>query len=104
MPGGYLSWHDPVSDHWFQEIFFSEEPQFRDLGVLTQGARSGPGESAQSIRRQIYNLSPEVFEARRRRATAPSGALRATAARAGFDAGGKAKALRAQIEALVATR
>jgi hypothetical protein len=105
LPGGYLSWHDPVTDHWFQEIFFAEEPQFRDLGVLAQGARSGPGESAQSIRRQIYNLSPEVFEARRRRATtAPSGALRATAARAGFGAGGKAKALRAQIDALLAKR
>lgn len=103
LPGGYLSWHDPVTDHWFQEIFFSNEPQFRDLGVLTQGAQGEPGEGAASIRRQIYNLSPEVFEARRR-ATAPAGVLRATAARAALGAGGKAKALRAQIDALVAKK
>jgi len=105
LPGGYLSWHDPVTDHWFQEIFFSDAPKFRDLGPLTQGAQRGPHEGAQSIRRQIYDLSPEVFAARRRRASAaPSGAQRATAARAGFGAGGKAKALRAQIDALVAKR
>lgn len=103
LPGGYLSWHDPVTDHWFQEIFFSEEPQFRDLGVLTQGAQGERGEGAASIRRQIYNLSPEVFEARRR-VTVPTGALRATAARAALGAGGKAKSLRAQIDALVAKR
>ena len=34
LRGGYLSWHDPVSDHWWQEIFFGQRRQFRDLGVL----------------------------------------------------------------------
>jgi len=33
--GGYLSWHDPDGDHWFQEIWFDAEPEFRDLGKLT---------------------------------------------------------------------
>ena len=33
--GGYLSWHDPVSNHWFQERFFGAAPEFRDLGVIT---------------------------------------------------------------------
>jgi hypothetical protein len=35
LKGGYLSWKDPVSDHWFQETFFSgDEPSFRDIGVI----------------------------------------------------------------------
>src|SRR5439155_15221952 len=25
LPGGYLSWHDPVSDHWFQENYLSAQ-------------------------------------------------------------------------------
>jgi hypothetical protein len=33
--GGYLSWHDPDGDHWFQEIWFDAQPEFRDLGKLT---------------------------------------------------------------------
>ena len=33
--GGYLSWHDPDGDHWFQQIWFDAEPEFRDLGKLT---------------------------------------------------------------------
>jgi hypothetical protein len=36
LPGGYLSWHDPVSDHWWQAVFFGAQLEFRDLGVLTQ--------------------------------------------------------------------
>ena len=36
LRGGYLSWHEPISDHWFQLTFFGATPQFRDLGVLTQ--------------------------------------------------------------------
>jgi len=33
--GGYLSWHDPDGDHWFQQIWFGTDPEFRDLGKLT---------------------------------------------------------------------
>jgi hypothetical protein len=40
LRGGYLSWHDPVSDHWWQETFFGPRRQFRDLGVLHGKARS----------------------------------------------------------------
>ena len=32
MPGGYLSWHDPVSDHWFQELYFNNKRTFKNLG------------------------------------------------------------------------
>jgi hypothetical protein len=37
LRGGYLSWKDPVSDHWWQEIWFDgDQPDFRDIGVLDQ--------------------------------------------------------------------
>jgi hypothetical protein len=32
LPGGYLSWHDPVSGQWWQETYFDEAPKFRSLG------------------------------------------------------------------------
>lgn len=40
LTGGYISWHDPVSDHWWQQTWFEgPEPRFRDLGVFD--ARTG---------------------------------------------------------------
>ena len=50
LKGGYLSWHDPKTDHWWQETFFTAKPKFRDLGVLTQ--RTG------SLRATIDRLTP----------------------------------------------
>jgi hypothetical protein len=36
LPGGYLSWQDPISRHFFQERKIDTiEPEFKDLGVLT---------------------------------------------------------------------
>lgn len=49
LKGGYLSWHDPVSDHWWQEIFFGDQATFRDIGPLTQ--KSG------SLRSQIDRIT-----------------------------------------------
>lgn len=48
LRGGYLSWHEPVTDHWWQEQFFSDQPEFFDLGVL-----NGEG----SLRAQIERLT-----------------------------------------------
>jgi len=36
LPGGYLSWHEPVTNHWWQLIYFKQEPEFVDLGVIDQ--------------------------------------------------------------------
>jgi hypothetical protein len=37
LSGGYLSWVDPASSHWWQEIWFEgDKPSFRDLGVIDQ--------------------------------------------------------------------
>jgi hypothetical protein len=38
LPGGYLSWQDTATGHWWQEIWFGDQPQFRDLGVIDQKA------------------------------------------------------------------
>jgi hypothetical protein len=39
LPGGYLSWQDAASGHWWQEVWFgTDQPQFRDLGVIDQRA------------------------------------------------------------------
>lgn len=53
LKGGYISWHDPVSDHWWQQTFFGAQRKFRDLGVLT--GRTG------SLRETIDGLT-EVTE------------------------------------------
>jgi hypothetical protein len=37
LPGGYLSWHDPESDTWWQEIWFDgDHSVFRSLGRLSR--------------------------------------------------------------------
>jgi hypothetical protein len=67
LKGGYLSWHDPVTDHWFQETFFQgTSSRFRDLGPLTAAAKS--------FRRQIYDVTKEAFVIRRQK-TKPSKSL-----------------------------
>jgi len=34
LKGGYLSWFDPVSKHWFQETLFGTKPVIKDLGQM----------------------------------------------------------------------
>jgi len=40
LRGGYISWHDPVSDHWWQQTWFGQRKQYRDLGVFEGQAAS----------------------------------------------------------------
>jgi hypothetical protein len=37
LPGGYLSWKDPISNDWWQEVWLdgASESKFRNLGKLT---------------------------------------------------------------------
>src|SRR4051794_10131121 len=32
LRGGYLSWHDPVSNHWWQQTWTGPRKEFRDVG------------------------------------------------------------------------
>ena len=54
LSGGYLSWREPITDHWWQEIFFDARPDFRDLGSAT--ALKKPGESLRSM---IDRVTPQ---------------------------------------------
>ena len=97
LRGGYLSWHDPVSDHWFQQTFFDgSKPKFRDLGKFTMKA-------GKSLRRQIYDVTQMAFEARR-----PDPAQRLTqsalAATSEQSTNAKAQAWRLQIAQIVKGR
>jgi hypothetical protein len=34
LRGGYLSWRDPVSGRWWQQVWFGQRKEYRDLGVF----------------------------------------------------------------------
>lgn len=36
LPGGYLSWFDPQGGHVWQQVYFEDAPEFRDLGQMDQ--------------------------------------------------------------------
>jgi len=96
LRGGYLSWHNPTDDHWYQETFFDgSEPRFRDLGVLSRGRGS--------LREMIDALTPQTR--RLSRLTQESDSLRAslTATATARDATtARASSLRSQIRDLTA--
>jgi hypothetical protein len=58
LQGGYVSWRDPVSNHWFQQIFFRGRKEFRDLGVF-EGAHASLREwidgQADEERKKVMN-------------------------------------------------
>jgi hypothetical protein len=98
LRGGYLSWHDPVSDHWWQQTWFrGDEPAFRDLGVFEKGKES---------LRELVDAATEVAELTE---GLPKGdpqleAARAAGAAAAESAASKAEAWRAQIAEIKASR
>jgi hypothetical protein len=96
LPGGYLSWRDPISDHWFQETYFGAKPEFRDLGALTQAG----GNLRSSLRAMIDGRTPQGRNATR---SVPSPLLaRLKGAHSDNNASAlmRATSLRRQIEAL----
>jgi hypothetical protein len=97
LKGGYLSWHDPVTDHWFQVQFFSSKAVLADLGVLARNGRS--------LREMIDDLTPTPVTVPK----APTANRLVAAAVAGgasintvSSTTSKAKTLRDQIQAIVA--
>lgn len=89
LKDGYLSWHDPVTDHLWRESFFGDSPDFIDLGPH----EATPGENLRSV---IYSRTPEAYATRfpneesLRKSTACLEAVNAAAR-------SKAKRLRQQI-------
>jgi hypothetical protein len=95
LEGGYVSWHDPISDHWWQQTWFDgDEPEFRDLGIFD--ARM------ESVRAIIDRLTPhpELVQG-----LSPDDERLRTAVAAGERAGesmsSKAASLHEQISALI---
>lgn len=91
---GYLSWHHPPSDHWWQQQWFGAQKQFEDLGVLEK--------DAQSIRAHIdRTTSRKQLQAMggKRKRSLLTGMAAASATEGATDA--KAVAWKAQIRALV---
>jgi len=90
--GGYLSWHEAVSDHWWQQIWFDgDEPRFRDLGRLTE--RVGSLRSAIDARTQTA-----LRMAREGARSASLTAARQVTAQIKTSTGSRAEGLRQQIE------
>jgi hypothetical protein len=91
LHGGYLSWHDPTSNHWWQETWFDgSAPKFRDIGPLdgSQGSlraqidRITGAESARAMRDSTNNEGRRGLLAA---AIAPATASKAAAIRAKID-------------------
>jgi hypothetical protein len=92
---GYISWHDPVSDEWFQQVFFGNKPAFRSLGKLTANPK-------ENLRGLLYRHTPERMAAKR----APLPSKTTSAAKASMklqEAAGaaKAKSLQRRINEVV---
>lgn len=54
LEGGYLSWQDIATGHWWQQTYFGAKPSFRDLGVFSRGtnprrATDGPTEIPEEV-------------------------------------------------------
>jgi hypothetical protein len=52
LRGGYLSWREPITNHWWQLRYFGDQPEFADLGIIDQ--------KAGSIREFIDSMTPHV--------------------------------------------
>jgi hypothetical protein len=68
LRGGYLSWQDSVSNHWWQETWFDgDEATFRDLGAIDQKMS---GNARASIDRETIAYTMKVISRGRRKAGA----------------------------------
>lgn len=97
LRGGYLSWHDPLTNHWWQQVYFGATKQFRDLGVFA-GHAENPRATI-DMRTPLTDYPPELvagFKADDTRLLAAS-SLGTTVAAA---SNSKAAAWREQIEKL----
>jgi hypothetical protein len=96
LDGGYLSWHDPVTDHWFQLRMFGSR-QIVDLGRLERQAK-------ESLRGMIDRVTTpdQLAYKRTREASAELAASFSTAASDDEQASiARAEALEKQIDALL---
>lgn len=92
--GGYLSWHELESDHWWQETFFEgTKSKFNDLGVQDRGNGS--------LREMIDRLTPQTRRLSHLKSDTPqlTGAI-AAASSSDRASAARAESLLAHIEEL----
>jgi hypothetical protein len=96
LRGGYISWHEPVSDHWWQQVWFGQRKEFRDLGAFDTGA-------AASLRSWIDGQTEHPgIDRGLNKSDATLKAAVAVGKETAKSAGTKAKSLRAQIDSILA--
>jgi hypothetical protein len=96
LRGGYISWHEPVSDHWWQQVWFGTRKEFRDLGMFDTAA-------AASLRSWIDGRTEHPgIDRGLKKSDATLKAAVAVGRETAKSAGSKATALRAQIDSILA--
>ncbi len=93
LKGGYVSWKDLATNHWWQQTWFGTRPTFRDLGVFAQGANP---------RRATDAATDVPMEAMRPAAGAARDVAAAAAANGSGDRAGRAAYLRKRVADIVA--
>jgi hypothetical protein len=99
LKGGYLSWHDILSDEWYQERFFGNSREFVRLGKLTEAGAS----VRSSLRSLIDAKTPEGRVMVRKVGGERTTVLRTAGETSQAASGSKAKSWRRQIAALKAS-
>jgi hypothetical protein len=93
LKGGYLSWHEPVSDHWFQATFFGSKLKFSDIGRIDASKGSLRSQiDALTMNRTLKVLKPQKTALMLAANRSSLGAESSTA---------RAKSLTSQIQSLV---
>jgi len=95
LKGGYISWHNPVNDHWYQLVWFNTaKPAVRDLGVFSNQKKS-LRETVDSM-----TMTPRMQRQKPSKKEAATAKMLAATGNA-HSAEGRAKKLQAEIEALL---
>jgi hypothetical protein len=97
LEGGYVSFGNPVDNHWYQIIVQNGKPQVRDLGIIK--ATHG-----KSLRELVDRMVRDIRKDDHYRTEAPTAATAAMAAASGSSLAesraGRAKLLRAYVKEL----
>jgi hypothetical protein len=93
LKGGYLSWQEPVSDHWFQATFFGATMKFRDIGVID----ASKGSLRSQVDKRTFDEMRRVTKPRKAELTARAG----RAAASDESSAARARSLHRQIASLV---
>jgi hypothetical protein len=93
LKGGYLSWQEPVSGHWFQASFFGAKLDFRDLGPID----ASKGSLRSQIDAMTMDLSLKVLKPKKAALTAAA----KRGARGSDSSKARAESLKGQIASLV---